>query len=643
MLVFGGAMGWLGWQLIEQERSLESQRVQERLERAADHMAASLQRSLSDLETYLAFVPGPGAKPPPDGVAVLRATERDAVASPPARLLYYPVIPDADEPPAAVFLEGENLEFRLNNPGKAAEVFGKLARSPNPGVRAAALVRLGRTLRKTGRNDEALRAYAELARMGAVRVLGLPAELVAREARCSTFEAMGNREQLRKEAVLMYSALQSGRWNLLRPVWAFHVEEARRWSEAGPWTERERNGLVLSDAAEWAYRQWRTEPESKGRRILSIAGQPVLASWTGTADHLAAVLAGPEYIGLMWKGAIGDQQVQGALIDANGQVLIGSLHSDARQAVRAAASTGLPWTLQVTSADAAADLAGLAGRRRLLFSGFALLALVVLAGSYFILRSISREIAVAGLQSEFVAAVSHEFRTPLTSLRQLSEMLSKGRVPTEQLRQQSYDILAHESERLQRLVESLLDFGRIEGRAARYHFEDLDPAALVSGVVAEFREKAAAQGYSVELAQTGDDTRIRADREALGLALWNLLDNAVKYSPDCRTVWVDMARDRDRVAIRVRDRGMGIPAKEQKAIFKKFVRSALSRASGIKGTGIGLTIARAIIEAHHGEIRLESEPGRGSTFTIELRAVGADPLARRSQSAKAARVGPDRG
>ena len=618
MLVFGGAMGWLGWQLIEQERSLERQRVQDQLERAADHMAATLQRSLSELETYLGVIPGPGAKQPPDGVAVLRATERAVVAYPPARLLYYPAIPDGDEPPAAVFLEGENLEFRHNDPGRAAEVFGKLARSPNPGVRAAALLRLGRNLRKTGRNEDALGAYAELARLGTARVLGLPAELVAREARCSALEAMGSREELRKEAVLMYSALQSGRWSLLRPAWEFHVEEARRWSEAGPWTERERNALVLSGAAEWAYGQWRTEPESKGRRILNIAGQPVLACWTGTADHLASVLAGPGWLGLMWKGALEGQRVRAALVDADGQVLIGSLPNNARQAVRASASTGLPWTLQVTSADAAADLAGFAGRRRLLLSGFAVLALVVLAGSYFILRSISREIAVAGLQSEFVAAVSHEFRTPLTSLRQLSEMLSKGRVPTEQLRQQSYDILAHESERLQRLVESLLDFGRIEGRAARYHFEDLDPAALVGGVVAEFREKAAAKGYSVELARAGDDTRIRADREALCLALWNLLDNAVKYSPDCRTVWVEMARDRDRLAIRVRDQGMGIPAAEQKEIFKKFVRSAVSKASNIKGTGIGLTLARYIIEAHHGEIRLESEPGRGSTFTILL-------------------------
>ena len=247
-----------------------------------------------------------------------------------------------------------------------------------------------------------------------------------------------------------------------------------------------------------------------------------------------------------------------------------------------------------------------------------MLALVLLAGSYFIMRAIDREQAVARLQSEFVSAVSHEFRTPLTSLRQLSEMLSKGRVPTEDLRQKSYDILSRESERLQRLVESLLDFGRIEARAFRYHYEHFDPVTLVGDLVAEFQEKAAAQGYHVELELAGEYSLIHADREALGLALRNLLDNAVKYSPDCRTVWVEMARERGRLAIRVRDQGMGIPALEQKEIFKRFVRGTGSRAANIQGTGIGLAMARHIVEALDGEIRLESEPGRGSTFTILL-------------------------
>jgi signal transduction histidine kinase len=158
----------------------------------------------------------------------------------------------------------------------------------------------------------------------------------------------------------------------------------------------------------------------------------------------------------------------------------------------------------------------------------------------------------------------------------------------------------------------------MEARAFRYHYQSLDSGALVREAVAEFQERVAAQGFRVELRLAEDRVLIQADREALGLALRNLLDNAIKYSPDCRTIWVELVRARDRLAIRVRDRGMGIPASEHKEIFKNFVRGSTSRSSNIKGTGIGLAMARHIIEAHDGEIQLESEPGRGSTFTILL-------------------------
>jgi len=618
MFVFGGALSWLGWRLLEQDRSLERQRIQERLEQAADYLTAELQRRLSDVESYLSFIPGSAAKAPPDGVIVLLATRDGVEAHPPGVLLFYPAITVGEGEGAAAFAEGESLEFRRNDPTAAAQAFRTLAQSPHPEVRAGALLRLGRNLRKTSRNQEALQVYDELLQLGRVRVLGLPSELVAREARCTVLEAIGKREELRQEAGLMHTALYSGRLALLRPAWEFHVGEARRWLGDSPLTERDQNSVVISKAAEWMYGQWIAGPQSHGRRLLRIENRSVLAAWTASSDRLAAVLAGSGFLDSMWKAVLQDRRVMGAWVDADGQVMLGWLDKSAQQAIRTAAATRLPWALHVTSADPGGDLAALAVRRRLLLLGLAVLALVLLAGSYFILRSIQRERAVARLQSEFVSAVTHEFRTPLTSLRQLSEMLSKGRVPTEELRQQSYDILARESERLQRLVESLLDFGRIEAHAVQYQFQSLDPKVLVSEIVAEFQEHAATQGYSVVLSGTEEYPFIRADREALGLALWNLLDNAVKYSQDCRTVRVELARSHDRLAIHVRDRGMGIPASEQKEIFKKFVRGAGSRAADIKGTGIGLAAARHIIEAHNGEIRLESEPGRGSTFTILL-------------------------
>ena len=117
----------------------------------------------------------------------------------------------------------------------------------------------------------------------------------------------------------------------------------------------------------------------------------------------------------------------------------------------------------------------------------------------------------------------------------------------------------------------------------------------------------------------GADTyTVRADDEALKRALWNLLDNAVKYSPDCKTVWIDETPENGCIAIRVRDRGVGIARADQKAVFQKFFRGRGRQIDGVKGTGIGLAMVRHIVEAHGGEVQLESEPGAGSTFTVRL-------------------------
>jgi signal transduction histidine kinase len=176
--------------------------------------------------------------------------------------------------------------------------------------------------------------------------------------------------------------------------------------------------------------------------------------------------------------------------------------------------------------------------------------------------------------------------------------------------------LEAESERLERLVEGLLDFGLRETGEVRYQFERVDAGELVRDLVAGFQRTVSMNGYLVELSLPASPATIRADRDAIGRAIWNLLDNAVKYSPANRTVWVELAPDAGLLAISVRDRGMGIPAAEQKAIFGRFFRGANSREAGIKGAGIGLAMVQHIVTAHAGEIRVESTPGEGGRFTI---------------------------
>lgn len=248
--------------------------------------------------------------------------------------------------------------------------------------------------------------------------------------------------------------------------------------------------------------------------------------------------------------------------------------------------------------------------------------LVILGSGYVVYRAISRELRVAQLQSDFVAAVSHEFRSPLTTLRTITELLAQSRISDESRRRQSYVFLDRETNRLHRLVEDLLDFGRMESGRKQYRVEPHDAFDLVRATVTDFTEHAEAQGFSVKAdlvtPEGASASTIRVDEEAFRRAVRNLLDNAVKYSPVCRTVWVNATICDHRVLISVRDQGMGIDAEEKQAIFQKFVRGQAAKKAGIKGTGIGLAMVRQLSEAMGGEIRVQSEVGVGSTFTLVL-------------------------
>jgi signal transduction histidine kinase len=220
------------------------------------------------------------------------------------------------------------------------------------------------------------------------------------------------------------------------------------------------------------------------------------------------------------------------------------------------------------------------------------------------------------MQSDFVSAVSHEFRSPLTSIRQLSEILALGRVPSEDRRQVYYDTLVRETARLQRLVESLLNFGRMEARARQYRFEPLETGPIVRRVAAEFETQLAGSGRRIHMEGPDSGCVIEADPEAFSVALRNLVDNALKYSPERPVVWVEWRSGGGRVAVAVRDEGPGIPEAEKKAIFRKFVRGSAAETANVKGSGVGLAMVRHIVAAHRGEITLASQPGKGSTFVM---------------------------
>jgi signal transduction histidine kinase len=339
--------------------------------------------------------------------------------------------------------------------------------------------------------------------------------------------------------------------------------------------------------------------------------------WENAPQRMNALAAGPGYLD-RWSEIWKNQNVTVALTDPESHLALGLLPKPGEShVVRSTVETGLPWNLLVASADPAKDLELFAGRRRLTLAGLAVIGMLILTGGYLVARARAGELAVARLQTDFVAAVSHEFRSPLTSMRHLLGLLEEGIVDGEERRQRYYKTLSRETERLHGLVEHLLDFGRMEAGKAEYNFESLDAEALIESVAAGFRsDLASGERLAVDIGAR--DVRIRADHEALGRAIRNLLDNAAKYSPESAPISVELALDETHAIIRVRDRGPGIPPSEQKEIFKKFYRGADTKNLGVKGTGIGLATVRYIVRAHHGEVRVDSKPGEGSTFSIVL-------------------------
>ncbi|HUQ94097.1 MAG TPA: ATP-binding protein [Bryobacteraceae bacterium] len=597
MTVCALALGSLGWQVLVQDRAVERQRLQEQSEMAAD-------RAVSAIEREFAF----------SNTEVTINTNGEVRITPAGALAYAPAQTEPPAVPVEIFAEAESLEFGKQDPTRAADAYARLAQSDNLRVRAEALVRLGRVLRRERKGPQALKTYASLEKLGSTLVAGMPAGLVARAARCSALDENGHGDAAQREAAALWAELTAGKWNVTKATLETYLKEVKsilpELELPAGWDEH----MALAQAAQWGFAQ----EAAKGRAGLTIDGQMVSVSWERQSSGWSARLVRPSSWQALWTRLERDGGIVLRVLDAEGRVIHASGQPGRQAAFRAAAITGLPWSLAASSADDAATSGSWTARRRFLTGGLAVFALVLGLGSFVIARAISREIAVARLQSDFVSAVSHEFRTPLTSIRQLSEMLARGRMESDQHRQRAYELMLGQSDRLRRLVESLLDFGRMQAGEYKFRTDRLEAVHWTRSVSEEFEETVRSRGYAIEFTGLAEDAWIRGDREALGGALWNLLDNAVKYSPDEKQVRVAVSSVSGNVEVAVRDGGSGIAREDLKRVFGKFYRGANAKRQGTKGTGIGLAMVKEIVEAHGGMVRVRSEPGQGSEFTMVL-------------------------
>ncbi len=254
---------------------------------------------------------------------------------------------------------------------------------------------------------------------------------------------------------------------------------------------------------------------------------------------------------------------------------------------------------------------------RISFLTLAALSLVLAGGIALTYRNVTKEMALARLKSDFVSNVSHELRTPLSLIRLYAETLEMGRLTSPEKYQEYYCIIRKESERLTALINNILDFSRIEAGRKEYDFRETDMSELVHNTLDSYRYQLEQSGFQFE-EKIDEVPPMRVDREAMARSLLNLVNNALKYSQDRKYIGVNLYRDNGSVKLEVVDQGIGIPHQEQEKIFEKFYRVGDPLVHNTKGSGLGLSLVRHIVEAHGGDVSVDSAPGQGSKFTIEL-------------------------
>jgi signal transduction histidine kinase len=561
-----------------------------------------------------------------------------------------------------LFKQAESAEFRSGQYTEAISLYRRLAGEiTDRGFRAFILSRIARCYEKAGNHAGAVESYRSVLETGSPDLTseGIPLAVTA-WYQIATISSDGGRSLDAAEALLkLKEGLFGALWPLTKSRFEFYAKKTDElfasivgelkstakgkeilegWNRLGEWEDDRKAFMrklgVLSEQIVPQIESKRVVPRGDPSGFFRIsalteAGVLLVSYKRFPAGMIIGIIIDP--IKLAGKLTSIDPSIlrlrEGwhvQVSDGNGRVVAGDDFSSwtsprPKQVFSRTFDDGFPpWTIRILQSNINTP------RRQFLVRGgiYVLSAAVVIAalflGGMMAIKSTAKELRLAELKSDFVSTVSHEFRTPLMSIRYLAELLQRGRVRDEERKRQYYETITSESERLGRLIENILDFSKIEAGLKKYETEAVDIAALVEDVASGFERQAAPKKIDLEMKIETGIPSIPGDRDALSRALFNLLDNAVKYSGDSPRVHLRAWFRLESVFLEVEDHGIGISRDDQKKVFEKFFRSDRAMRGNVKGSGIGLTLVAHIVKAHGGNVKLESEVGRGTKVTIEL-------------------------
>jgi signal transduction histidine kinase len=666
--------------LVEKERLEDTRRAADRVTRAVDDAMTAAEEALAKAVAEQSGKPSAESAPALEKVAagnplieqVFFLQDFKAVRLPLVKLLY---VADGrreagSSPPAGLSNSAEiqvaqRLEFQQKDyPGALAGYRQALKQVNDPRLEGLVLNAIARVQRKSGLLKEAASTYENIVRGhgGTIIPGGMPLGPSAGLEICVLSRELEDSAKSLQTSLGLYESLLGREWPLEKAEFDFFVQRAKTLIEevlAGqppgldlPSVRGEFQNLEAEEA----------EQRNKTERIIAFeqgAAPALEAKLQGGADEtnrpfsrLVFEIRNHSYLASIVRPtappANASDAAWGIIIDAerlrenalrpalreyfpsgettwavkgnDGAVLLSSENPPAGPVTfRTNFVSNTPdWTLEFHQPPPRLIKTFLLSRRGLYFFVFLLIAGILVFGLVLTIRSVSHELELARMKSDFVSTVSHEFKSPLTSIRQLAEMLQSGRVPSEERRQQYYDVLLEQSERLALLTDNILSLAKIEEGRAEFAFETTDVSALLTKVVSSFQERVRHEGFDIELKVQGPIPLVAVDRTALSQAITNLIDNAIKYSGDSRKVVVGVSVEGQSLAIAVRDFGVGIKKEDIDRVFERFFRGGDELTRTVKGSGLGLTLVKEIVEAHRGRVQVESEPGKGSVFSILL-------------------------
>jgi signal transduction histidine kinase/tetratricopeptide (TPR) repeat protein len=666
-----GILIWIGFASLGRERLLLEEEVmrgaRQALDQAsknADEIIVRIERSLKAAIQDLPAEEKPRVKTITDRLLSLKARSPFVAHVFLFRLDGEILLPDlVRHPPSPIRVNAEDLaKFRRflseaeesargdHNLDGAATLYEEAFRVfEEPNLKAILLNRLAKIFERQERRDQALQTYKEIvtALPASKDLSGLPIAPFAMARIAELNREAGRTEKASEALIELYRGVIEGTWPLPEHIRGFLLSKVHR------------DRLALRETGTIGPEQSRAMEEqfalleAKGRflGVFEMHGVPEISEGLRESRperevffHLSRVILQRPYFftamrteGDLIVGFQVDLEVlkteiaarlreiaagfdaRITLLDRNGRPILSTGSGTGTSKFREEAPLGRHlgfWKVSVTL-PREEKIRRIQRNAMLIYGGIVgIVVASLIVGLGLTLRALTREMRLAELKSDFVSNVSHELRTPLTSIRMLGEMLRDGGLPRDKEREY-FEVIEKESRRLQSLIDNVLDFSRIEKGKKELQLRSEELSEVVREVVETFRYGAEKKGFDIRLSEPDEPLYARIDRGAVGQILLNILSNAVKYSGESRVVEVKLERIGNRARVAVRDRGIGISREDQKQLFTKFYRGRGVKHDP-KGVGLGLLLARELARLHGGDIAVESEPGRGSTFAVRL-------------------------